>query len=104
MIYYNKTINRYNIMNKFDEIYTSIVGEAVAPTPGYTSATPQQPTVNQQVKPQQPITPTVTNTKDDQELLNLLKQKLNDAKFKDALMKIVNAPNTGAPQTSNTSV
>jgi hypothetical protein len=68
-------------MTTFDKLYSTILGEEMnqnqssVPTP---QTTPVQP----------------SNPQEDQELLKMLQQKLNDQKFKDALLKMLNSPTT----------
>lgn len=79
-------------MTNFEKLINTIIGEnTVQPT------TPQQ-------TPSTSSTPPASNPQEDDQLIDLIKQKMQDAKFKEALMKALN--NTQQPQQpkTNTSV
>lgn len=86
-------------MTSFEQLYSTILNKQIVENQGVvTTTTPQTPTTNAS-----------SNQQGDEQLLKLLQQKLNDQKFKDALMKMLNsnepqkpAPTpTSAPATTN---
>ena len=73
-------------MSNFEKLLKSVIGENIP-----------QPT-----QPTSPVTPSSTSQQDDEQLMNLIKQKLQDAKFKEALMKAINDQKPTGTTTAST--
>jgi hypothetical protein len=92
-------------MTNFEKLYATILGEQTAQQHPAQAATNQAANTSQTTPA--PVNSTSKTPQDDQQLLELLKQKLNDQKFKDQLMKMLQPANqtvgSQTPPTNTTS-
>lgn len=78
-------------MTNFEKLINEIIGENTV-----------QPTTSQQT--QTPSTNNLHNPQEDDQLIDLIKQKIQDVKFKEALMKALSNPQQPQQQKPNTTV